>query len=73
MFVDRRLFVSEQIDPESDSEDEGEEIEGEQKIMMRTNRSKNNTINCLDGKREAALYTESNSQINDAKPGSLTS
>ncbi len=52
-FVDRRLFVSEQIDPESDSEDEGETLNTEGKVV-RTNKitsSKNVTLSSIYGKR----------------------
>jgi hypothetical protein len=75
-FIDRRLFVSEQIDPESDSDDERETMENLEharllKMTSNLSPSKDITLSSIDGKRTKNEQTYDNLDILNLASGKV--
>jgi hypothetical protein len=75
-FIDRRLFVSEQIDPESDSDDERETMENLEhaRLLKMTNYlspSKDITLSSINEKRTKNEHTYDNMDILNLASGKV--
>jgi hypothetical protein len=75
-FIDRRLFVSEQIDPESDSDDERETMENLEhaRLLKMTNYmspSKDLTLSSINEKRTKNEHTYDNLDILNLASGKV--
>ncbi len=77
-FIDRRIFVSEQIDPESDSDEDRETMENlENARLIRMsqfpNSSKNITLSTINEKRTGNIYDNTDlAQLASVKLHSVT-
>ena len=71
-FVDRRLFLSEQIDPESDSEDENLADEDKKERKTEGITKGNLTLSSIDKKsKEDKLYGESGDMTKNGLKGKI--